>query len=405
MQFNTLKSYGFGLWRHFYSQKLTPKAPMTVLGKPGIGKSACARGIAEEIGIHLNREVVDLTDELQFSRPINSAVLFYAADLSSFLPEDIGGIPKIISTDVCGTEMLVASYAAQRWLAPFCVPGAVGVLCLDDLPAAAPSVMVAARQLVLDRRIGQMRLSDGVLLFVTGNRREDKSSAKSLPAHFRNTNQLLEIDTDVEKWCEWYGEQPGHAPVIASFLRFRPSHHSKTPKDASKLGAFATPRSWALLGTCYAVAQAEGVLLDVAGGLVGEGIATEFQAFINVRNQLVDPMKVLMDPKGTIPNPKQTLNSPDKAYAMTTGLGEIAAEWRKGADAKKKKEAPLLFMRAVGHCTQRDREYIATAVATYTSNGGDIASLVQAARTNKGDTLVKSVIDFLANTFNKTGKR
>jgi hypothetical protein len=404
MQFNTLKSYGFGIWRHFYALKAPPKAPMCVLGKPGIGKSACARGIAGEIGTFLNRPVVDLTEEPQFSRPIDSAVLFYAADLSSFLPEDIGGIPKTLEDDVCGTEMLVASYAVQRWLAPFCVPGAVGVLCLDDLPAAAPSVMVAARQLVLDRRIGQMRLSDGVILFVTGNRREDKSSAKSLPAHFRNTNQLLEIDTNVETWCEWYGEQPDHAPVVAAFLRFRPSHHSKTPKDASKLGAFATPRSWALLGACYTVAQAEGVLLDVASGLVGEGVATEFQAFINVRNQLVDPMKVLLDPLKMLPDPKRILNSPDKAYAMCTGLGEVAAEWRKGADAKKKKEVPLLFMRAVGHCTQRDREFIATAVVTYTSNGGDIASLVQAARTNKGDQLVKSVIDFLANTFNKTGK-
>ena len=404
MQFNVLRDYTFGLWAHFRRLGMDPIAPVQVLGEPGIGKSACALAAAALIGTHLNRPVVDLALEPNFNGSPDSAVLFYAADLSSFLPEDIGGIPKTGMQSVCGTEMMVTLYAAQRWMAPFCAPGAVGVLCLDDIPAAAPAVQVAVRQLVLYRRIGQMRLSPGVLLFSTGNRREDKSGSSTLPAHFCNTVQILSVETNVEDWCEWYGQQQEHAPVIAAFLRFRPSHHSKLPKDADKKGSFATPRSWALLGAVFAVAEANGVLLEVASGLVSEGIATEFQAFINVRNTLVDPAKVLRDPVKTLPDPRKVLNTPDKAYAMTTGLGEVAAEWRKGADAKKKKEAPLLFMRAVGHVTQRDREYIATAVSTYTSNGGDITSLVQAARTNKGDVLVKSVIDFLANTFNKTGK-
>lgn len=401
MQFDTLSSYGYNLWLAARKAGKAPKAPMCVLGGPGIGKSACSRSIAGRQAAHLGRPVVDLTEQPSFDGDIDSAVLFYAADLSSFLPEDIGGIPKTMLDTVCGTEMMVASYAVQRWLAPFCVPGAVGVLCLDDLPAAAPSVAVAVRQLVLDRRVGQMRLSDGVMLFVTGNRREDKSGARTLPAHFRNTNQLLEVETNVDSWCDWYGQQESHAPVIAAFLRFRPSHHSRTPKDADKKGAFATPRSWALLGSVFDVAQEQGVLLEVASGLVSEGIATELQAFINVRSQLVDPAKVLQDPIKAIPEPRRVLDTPDKAYAMTTGLGEVAAQWRCGADVKKKKDAPLLFMRAVGHVTARDREYIATAVATYTSNGGEIASLVQAARTNKSDPLVKSVIDFLASTFNK----
>ena len=404
MQFNTLESYGFALWKSFYAADLPPKAPMTVLGKPGIGKSACAKSICRRMAVDLNREVLDLTEQPSFDGDINKVALFYAADLSSFLPEDLGGIPKVIEANICGERMLVASYAVQRWLAPFCVPGAVGVLCLDDLPAAAPAVQVAVRQLVLDRRVGQMRLSNGVLLFVTGNRREDKSGASTLPAHFRNTNQLLEISTDVETWCDWYGAQEGSAPVIAAFLRFRPSHHATTPKDADERGAFATPRSWSLLGSIFAVAEKEGVLLEVASGLIGQGIATEFQAFLNIRNQLVDPEKVLNDPLRAVPDPRSLLTSPDKAYAMTTGLGEVAAAWRKGTDPKKKKDAPLAFMRAVGHITHGNREYIATAVSTYTSNGGDISSLVQAARTNKDDGLVKSVIDFLANTFNKTGR-
>lgn len=401
MKFNTMTDYAFAGWLRDFNEEATPRTSMTILGKPGIGKSACAAAIAQRMAYHTGRPVVNITEEPNFNGDINAVTLFYAADLSSFLPEDLNGLPKASNLPVCGTDMMVATYAVQRWLAPFCVPGAIGVLCLDDLPAAAPAVQVAVRQLVLDRRIGQNKLAKGILLFVTGNRREDKSGASTLPAHFRNATCLLEIDTDVETWCNWYGAQEGAAPVIAAFLRFRPSHHAKTPKEADNRGAFATPRSWAKLGHEYQIAEKAGVLFEVASGLVGEGTATEFIAFINVRNQLVDPRSVLLDPVKSLPDVKATLNTPDKAYAMTTGLGEVAASWRKGNDAKAKKDAPLLFMRAVGHVTQRDREYIATAVNTFISNGGDVACLVAAAKANKDDVLVKGVIDFLVATFSK----
>ncbi|NBO54575.1 MAG: hypothetical protein EBU84_08270 [Actinobacteria bacterium] len=228
MQFIDMQEFGFKTWLKAFEAGVAPRPSMTILGKPGIGKSACARAIAHRMAEHTSRGVVDLTDHPDFDGNVNKVTLFYAADLSSFLPEDMNGIPKSTLQQVCGQDMHVATYAIQRWLAPFCVEGAIGVLCLDDLPAAAPAVQVAVRQLVLDRRIGQNKLSNGVFLFVTGNRREDKSGASTLPAHFRNATCLLEIDTDVESWCNWYGAQENAAPVIAAFLRFRPSHHAKT---------------------------------------------------------------------------------------------------------------------------------------------------------------------------------
>lgn len=413
MKFNELRDTAFDIWKTGYEAGASTPLSLTVLGKPGIGKSACAAATANSIARHLGRvdgdgkaKVVNLTATPDFNGNVADVVLFYAADLSSFLPEDLGGIPKSIEANVCGKVMSVASYAIQRWLAPFCVPGAQGVLCLDDLPAAAPAVQVAVRQLVLDRRIGQNKLADGIMLFITGNRREDKSNATALPAHFRNATCLVDIDTDVETWCDWYGASE-RAPIIAAFLRFRPSHHARTPKDADNRGAFATPRSWAMLGNLYKVATARGNLLDIASGLVGEGVATELLAFINVRNALIDPASVLLDPVKALPDVKGMLNTPDKAYAMTTGLGEVAAAWRKGSDKKLKEQAPYLFLRAVGHVTQRDREYIATAVQTYVSNtqteksGGDIQSIVKAAKDHREDPLVRSVLEFLASTFNK----
>ena len=413
MQFSNLRDLAFGMWSSAYAAGIPVPLSLTVLGKPGIGKSACAAAVAGMIGDHLAVPVVNLTNTPNFDGQVTKAVLFYAADLSSFLPEDLGGIPKSVDTQVCGQTMSVASYAIQRWLAPFCVKGANGVLCLDDLPAAAPAVQVAVRQLVLDRRIGQNKLADGILLFITGNRREDKSNASALPAHFRNATCLVDIDTDVESWCQWYGTT-SNAPLVSAFLQFKPSYHARTPKDADARGAFATPRSWAMLGRLWDLAVKTGNQLEVASGLVGEGPATELLAYDNVRRQLVNPADVLLDPMKAIPDVKAVLNSPDRCHAMTTGLGEVAAQWRKGigGDAEvsvngkkmsRKTAAPYLFMRAVGHCTTRDREYIATAVSTYTSNGGDVASLVKAAKDHATDPAVRGVLEFLSKTFNKKG--
>lgn len=326
--------------------------------------------------------------------------LFLALDLSSMLPEDLGGIPKV---EPQGDKM-VTSFAVQKKLAPFCEEGAYGVLVLDDITQAAPAVQVAARQTVLFRTIGDYKLARDVFLMVTGNRREDKSNASTLPAHFRNSCGILNIETDLDEWCEWYGKQEKHNPVIASFLRYRPSHLAKTPADADQAGAFATPRSWAKLGRTMDTTPAD-VLLEWMQGLVGEGVAVELRSFMNTRAQLVDPAAVLADPEKALPNPG-VLDSPDKAFAMITGLGEISAMRRVAADKKGDTRAIVecgrQLMRAMSWASKGDgrrsnREYIAVAVSTYTSNGGAINDLVQAARLHRQDPLVASALEFLAD--------
>ena len=323
-------------------------------------------------------------------------------DLSSMLPEDLNGLPFRFGGDTAP----VTRYAPQSWLHRLCQPDAYGVLVLDDLPAAAPAVQVASRQLSLERRVHEAKLSPNIMVIVTGNRREDKSSASTLPAHFRNSVALLDIQIDLEEWCTWYGEQEGLDPVVPAFLRYRPTHLSHLPKDADQRGAFATPRSWMMLGRNWPIAQSQGVGFDLSSGLVGEGVATEFGAFVTVRANLVDPKSVLANPRQAIPDPKHTLSGPDKMVAMTTGLGEVAGMRMKDkADTKeakdRKKETPLQFLKAVAWVTQSSREYVATAVSTFTSNGGDVQQIVTAARQNHNDPDIKSVIDFLASTFNR----
>lgn len=384
MQFKEIVNLAVALWK--INEVSTP---LCILGQPGIGKSAVAPVIARE-----------MTKYVQAKSALTPPAMCTIIDLSSRLPEDIGGIPfRGTITFGNGDPITVAEYGVQKWLAYLCQPGVYGVLLFDDLPAAAPSVQVAVRQLLLDRMVGENKLSEGIAILVTGNRREDKSAASTLPAHVRNSLMIIELDTDLDSWADWYGAQPGHAPVVAAFLRYRPLFHSRLPKDADKLGAFATPRTWAKLGRVYETAHNLTLTYPVATGLVGEGPATEFLAFVNVRSQLVDPASVLRDPIKAMPDPRASLASADRAYAMATGLGEVAAAWRKSSDKELNSIAGLAFLRAVGHVTSGSREHISTAVSTYTSNGGNINDLVTAGRANLKDPLVLGVVQFLAQTF------
>jgi hypothetical protein len=388
MRYNALTNLMLKMWRGGLVNG-TAQQTVCLLGNPGIGKTSTNRSL-----VAMMTEAVRSDKSLQkliFGEDVPSeipAAISQELDLSSMLPEDLNGLPF--------RQGDTTRFCAHEWLHRLCQPGAYGCLVLDDLPAASPMMQVAARQCALERRIHQHFLAPGVFVIVTGNRREDKSAASTLPAHFRNSVMLMDVDIDVEEWAKWYGKQPHHDPVVAAYLRWQESKLTMLPKDADKRGAFATPRTWTKLGAQFRVAEEADALFDVASGLVGEGVATEFCAFVKVRSQLVDPVKVFDDPQKAMKNPGKSLGgAPDKLVAMATSLGEIAARRSKSGKGKDKSEAPLKLLRALAWTTQDHREYCGTGVSTFISNGGSLPDLVRVAREHRGDPVIGKLLSFL----------
>jgi hypothetical protein len=387
LSFKQFVDYAFAYWLDSLKTGEPMKA-LCVLGPPGIGKSSTAYALVARMQDYVRQNPSILFKGSKPSEDQINAVC-RLLDFSSMLPEDLNGLPF--------RDGNLVRYCPQEWVDELCGDTAFGVVVQDDLPAAAPSMATAGRQMVLERRIHDHRFGPGILTIVTGNRREDKAAASTLPSHFRNSVTLLGIEPDLDEWKKWYAKQTNCDPIVAAYLTWQPGHLSSLPKDEDKLGAFATPRQWASLGRQFKAALSVGsdVLFAVAQGLIGKGKATTFTGFVEVFSKLPDPEKVLDDPKREIPNPSDVLGTPDKQIAMTMALGDMAARRFKSAKSGGRAKVAEKLLRALAHVCEGVGEYTATGVQTFLDSGGNLTSIAKVARENRSDPVLGPMLDHI----------
>jgi hypothetical protein len=378
MNFDKITVMMFEAWKDAIDNDRVPQT-VTLLGSPGIGKTSACRQLAA------------MMTEYMSALGNQTTAVCEVRDLSSSLPEDLGGLPY--------RDGDTTKYAPPTMIKNVCDPNAYGVLVLDDLPAAPTAVQVASRQISLEHRVHDHAISRKVMIVVTGNRREDKSAASTLPAHFRNSVLLLTVEPDFKRWESWAHDK-GVEQLITQFLTFRPAHFSRTPADADQQGAFATPRTWTMLANLLGMARKTDTLRETAAGLVGDGVATELVAFELVRSQLVAPEKVLANPETALPD-RSILNSPDRMIAMVAGLADAAIHKAKQKDGNK---AHVQYLRALAYVTETGgREYVATSIATFMSHKGSFPKLKDAVMEAKSDPRVAGMMSALAACFKSDG--
>lgn len=348
---------------------LDASVPIFFLGRPGIGKSVLSRTIAKLMG-----------PEARIVR----------RELTGHLPEDMSGLPfrEGSFTRFCPPDFLAR---LQKGSGPN-GSDPVGALILEDITQAQRSVQVACFQLVQERSMGDIQLSPHVRIILTGNRTSDKAGARELPSPLRNRVCVLSLDPDLEEWMNWAGAE-GLPGVLGGFLQYKPQFFSQLPSNADKAnGQFSTPRSWENVGrimlTLDPKADPTGPLYTLAGGLIGEGVATEFVAFVKLQKELPNPKAVLDDPEKAMPSPP---TEPDRLAALVTALGEYAA--RHQNDDKK---LYLKLLIALSHVSGKTREACAAGLTVFQANGGNVSKLFDAAAANKSDPRILAIIKHFA---------
>lgn len=262
------------------SALIARKLPAFLWGAPGIGKSSIVRQIARE-----------------------EAIGFIDLRLSLMDPTDLKGIP------------FYDKEAHQAvWAPPSFLPReGSGILFLDELNTAAPSVQASAYQLILDRRVGEYELPPGWAIVAAGNRENDRGIVYRMPLPLANRFVHLEMEVHPGDWRDWaYGA--GIDTRIIGYIsakeealfRFDPASDAKS---------FATPRSWEFVHGILQSGLSPDLTLNAIAGAIGEETAVDFTAFARVMHALPDSDAIL---RGELPG--EVTDDLNALYALSSTL-------------------------------------------------------------------------------------
>lgn len=246
------------------------KLSAMIWGPPGIGKSSIVAQVAAANGL----PCIDLR-------------------LSQLAPTDLRGLP-------------VAEHGRSRWYPPEFLPeSGAGVLFLDEINMAPPTMQGMAQQLILDRKVGSYTVPDGWFIWAAGNRDEDRAAVFEMPAPLANRFVHVEVSPDLESFRA-YALQSGMHEHIIAFLSFRPALlHKNDPIQP----AWPSPRSWDMASQLHEIG------LDI-GAAVGTGAASEFNGFVAMYHELPDIAAIIDGNGDTIPFHSES----SVRYATITGL-------------------------------------------------------------------------------------
>ncbi|CAM5463445.1 ATPase AAA [Streptomyces spiroverticillatus] len=266
--------------------------PVLLWGEPGIGKTAALTQLAESLDLPLTTVIASVHE-----------------------PSDFSGLP-VIGDDPAtqGVPM-----APPDWAVRLAEAGR-GLLFLDELSTAPPAVQAALLRLVLERRVGALRLPPGVRIVAAANPRSSAADGWELSPPLANRFVHLYWTHDHDVVVRGLGGtwpraslpqlDPRKLPEAVAFARravcglleVRPELVHRLPNSETRRGgAWPSPRSWDMTLSLIAFATAAGASREVLSllvrGTVGDGPGLELLASVD-RMDLPDPESVLADPAG-----------------------------------------------------------------------------------------------------------
>jgi hypothetical protein len=282
--------------------------PVILWGAPGLGKTAqimkfgSAWGFYVETVIGSNREAVDFLG----------------------FPADRDG---------------VTSYLSLGWVERL-RSAKKGLLFLDELSTAQPSVQKAMLRVLQERVVGETTLPDTVSIVAAANPPDIAVDGWDLASPM--SNRLIHIDWhfDSEAWLDGLVSnfELSGAPrfeeilsrtdrsletrsMVAAFLKSRPDLIAPgVPSDPTIAGrAWPSPRSWTNFASVIAHLRKddEEAVMIAAIGSVGEGAGREFISWYETAD-LYNVYEVLDDPSIV-----DWTERPDRIYALVTSLAVI----------------------------------------------------------------------------------
>ncbi|KYG50928.1 AAA family ATPase [Streptomyces sp. WAC04657] len=299
--------------------------PVLLWGEPGIGKTAALTQLADSLGLPLTTVIASVHE-----------------------PSDFSGLP-IVGDD---PEVRGVPMAPPQWAVELVRAGR-GLLFLDELSTATPAVQAALLRVVLERRVGALRLPPGVRIVAAANPRASAADGWELSPPLANRFVHLYWVHDREVVVRGLGgvwpraELPRLDPerlpeavalarrAVCGFLKARPTMIHRLPTTETRRGgAWPSPRSWETALTLLAFGTAASVSREVLAllvrGAVGDGPGLELLAHLD-RMDLPDPESLLADPaSAALPERGDLRQAALEAVVAAVGARPERERWEAG---------------------------------------------------------------------------
>jgi hypothetical protein len=251
-----------------------------IQGQPGVGKSAILSSLSDQMPDYLPC-YIDVTN----------------LDLGDI------GMP------VVDRDAMVTHYAPNARFGLARGQTKPVLLMLDELGKASKPVLNMLLPVILERRLGDVPLPEGSIVFATTNLATD-GVGDNLPAHAANRMTVCDFaNPTADEWIAW-GSNNHIAPEVLAFAKQFPvvfdrydqlDAEEKNPYIFNPLAgqtkAFCSPRSLAKASHLIAARDVLGsALLPALIGTVGEAAARDMEAMVNLADQIPTYDAIIKDP-------------------------------------------------------------------------------------------------------------
>lgn len=262
--------------RGLYRIPFRMQRPIIMMGPPGVGKTAVARQVADELGVN-----------------------FVSYSITHHTRQSALGLPFITTREYDGTARSVSEYTMSEIVAAvFEVRErsgvAEGILLLDEMNCVSETLAPAMLQFLQYKTLGMHSLPEGWVIVTAGNPPEYNRSAREFDSATLDRLMRIDVEPDLGAWRE-YALARGMHPAVMTYLEARPENFYRM-KTSARGPVIVTPRGWEDLSRMLQAYEAEGMEVhsSLPGRYLQDGdVALDFGAYYELFRKYEDDYKVV----------------------------------------------------------------------------------------------------------------
>jgi hypothetical protein len=165
-----------------------------------------------------------------------------------------------------------------------------GVILVDEADKMDPDVKKCMGEAAQSSRLGPHVIPKGWVIWMAGNRAQDRSGSTKEYDHLINRRKEINVDDDLDSLVDWMSRNGVH-PVFTAFVKSNPQVVFEEPPAMP--GPWCTPRSICRLAEYAAQVSENGdipldpLFKEEASGMIGD--AAQMQLFATLELQKVMP--------------------------------------------------------------------------------------------------------------------